>query len=116
MAPAESEPEEITLKMMTIPDPEVKTVTIPTMKPTTPEPDYTDEPEAETDDSIEPAEEGKTSDDGQNTDESDDTDSGEFETQTVKTTLTVGEKAHNMCELADVDQSIYRSGSDDLKW
>ena len=97
MAPAESVPEEVP-------------------EPTTPEPDYKDEPEAETDDSIEPAEEGKTSDDGQNTEESDDTDSGEFETQTVKTTLTVGEKAHNMCELAEVDQSIYRSGSDDLDW
>jgi len=108
MAPAELAPEDTTLEMLTIPEPEAKTVTTPTTKPTTPKPEYEDEPEAETDDSIEPAEEGKTSDDGQNTEESDDTDSGEFETQTVKTTLTVGEKAHNMCELAEVDQSVYR--------
>lgn len=41
-------------------------------------------------------------------DNSEDNKSGEFDTQTVKTTLTVGEKAHNMCNLADVDQNTYR--------
>lgn len=41
-------------------------------------------------------------------DKAEDNKSGEFDTQTVKTTLTVGEKAHNMCNLADVDQNTYR--------
>ena len=89
-------------------EPETQTATIPKNNP---KPDYEDEPEAETNDSKDPAEEGKTSDNGQKAKESEDTDSGEFETQTVKTTLTVGEKAHNMCELSQIDQNQYRSGS-----
>merc|ERR1712021_45164 len=88
---------------------------------------------APTDDSPAATEDGKTSVEA-NADESDDAadetpaetpvespeepveepeeeendESGEFSTQSVKTTLTVGEKAHNMCELADVDQNTYR--------
>lgn len=43
----------------------------------------------------------------ENSDDNED-DNDEFETQTVKTKLTVGEKPHNMCDLGLVDTTLYR--------
>ena len=36
--------------------------------------------------------------------------SKEFESQKVRGELTVGEQAHNMCDLALVDTNVYRNG------
>ena len=60
------------------------------------EPDETSADEADEDDANDADDAGDAND------------AGEFDTQTVKTTLTVGEKAHNMCDLGDVDQNTYR--------
>ena len=76
-----------------------------------------EEPEVEADDSAETdAAEAEESDQSETEDQTDELEDGktsdneEFETQTVKTKLTVGEKAHNMCDLALVDTNVYRHG------
>ena len=68
------------------------------------EPEETDQTESEETDQSELEEENDQSEEGKTSDNE------EFETQTVKTKLTVGEKAHNMCDLALVDTNVYRHG------